>query len=164
MKKIVGFGFCVLLLVVMNGCGGPDASFRRVSGIVTYDGVPVEGAFVAFIPQDSSGIAAQGTTDASGKYTLTSATAKRSDTGAKPGKYFVKISKTEVAVDPDQAAFDRGEISYDELQVRKASKGPYVGTFSRDLIPARYANHRTSGLEATVENKRDNECDFTLEK
>ena len=35
---------------------------------------------------------------------------------------------------------------------------------SRNLIPVKYANQLTSKLEAVVEDKKNNECDFTLEK
>ncbi|MCL2118472.1 MAG: carboxypeptidase-like regulatory domain-containing protein [Planctomycetaceae bacterium] len=101
MKKYAGIGVCLLLLVTMHGCGSVDAEFRPVSGIVTYDGTLLEGASVAFVPVDNSGVAATGTTDATGKYTLTSTTAKKFGTGAKPGKYLVKISKTEASVNPD---------------------------------------------------------------
>ena len=164
MKKIVGFGFCVLVLLAMNGCGKVDAEFRHVSGIVTYDGAPLEGASVAFVPVDESGVAATGVTDASGKYSLTSTTAKKFGTGAKPGKYLVKISKSEASADPDQDAFDSGEITYEEYQARKARKGPFSAPGSKSLIPVRYANQLTSKLEATVEDTKNNECNFTLEK
>ena len=165
MKRIVVFGFCVHLLMAMNGCGSVDTEFRPVSGVVTYDGVAVEGASIAFIPTDNSGVAATGITNASGKYTLTSTTAKKFGTGAKPGKYLVKITKTETAPDPDQDAFDKGEITYDEFQVRKTKRSPYKNMpGSKNLIPTRYANQLTSKLEATVEDKKNNECDFALEK
>ena len=164
MKKIVGFGFCVLVLLAMNGCARVDSEFRHVSGIVTYDGAPLEGASVAFVPVDESGVAATGTTDVSGKYFLTSTTAKKFGTGAKPGKYLVKVTKTESSADPDQDAFDSGEITYEEYQARKARKGPFSMPGSKSLIPVRYANQLTSKLEATVEDKKSNECNFTLEK
>ena len=163
MKRIIGFALCIFALMVVGGCSNPDAEFRQVSGVITYNGAPVEKAMVAFVPTDDSGIAATGMTDAAGKYTLTSTTAKRYGTGAKPGKYFVKVTKTDAPVDLDQEAFDKGEITYDELQERKAKKGPYTSMASKSLIPAKYANHLTSKLEATVENKKDNEFNFVLE-
>jgi len=164
MERIISFGFCVFVLLSMSGCGGVDAEFRPVSGTVTYGGAPLEGASVFFVPLNETGIAATGATDASGKYSLTSTTAKRFGSGAKPGQYRVRITKSEDTVNPDQEAFDKGEITYEELQERKARRGPYGGGIvAKDLIPSKYGNPLTSGLQATVEDKKSNEINFDLE-
>lgn len=80
-------------LVVVTGCGGPDVA--PVSGVVTFEGDPVEGATVTFQPiaqgnELNSGISSYGKTDAQGRYSL-----KRIDTdatGALVGTHRVSIS------------------------------------------------------------------------
>jgi prepilin-type processing-associated H-X9-DG protein len=63
-----------------------------VSGHVTLDGQPVEGATVVFTPTEQGGRVAKGATDATGRFAL-----KSSETGdgAKPGTYRVSVSKTD---------------------------------------------------------------------
>ena len=80
----------VLLLTGAAGCGGGPKLFP-VSGLVTLDGQPLADAGVLFVPVDK-GPAASGTTDAAGKFRLT--TTNRS--GAIAGHYGVAISKQEV--------------------------------------------------------------------
>jgi hypothetical protein len=82
------FGLCVCL-----GCGSETGleGLVEVSGLITYDGKPVEAATVAFVPE-GEGRAASGMTDADGKFQLT--TLKPGD-GARPGRYKVTVSKVE---------------------------------------------------------------------
>jgi hypothetical protein len=70
-----------------------------VSGVVTLDGQPVEGATVLFTPMEPGGKASKGVTDASGRYILKPAEAGG---GVGPGTYGVSIKKT-VAEDGDEA-------------------------------------------------------------
>ena len=61
-----------LLLAGVTGCGA-SSDLAKVSGVVTYKGQPVEGAVVAFHCNTAS-VPATGTTDASGRFTLTTLT------------------------------------------------------------------------------------------
>lgn len=78
-----------LLLAIFAACVGCDgsASLYPVTGTVTYQDKPVEGATVQFIPTE--GIAAIGTTDASGKFSLATA----AKPGAAAGDYKVTVTK-----------------------------------------------------------------------
>ncbi len=60
------------------------------SGTVTFDGKPVDGATVTFIPTEGKIQPATGRTDAQGKYSLTTF---RSGDGAQPGAYQVTVTK-----------------------------------------------------------------------
>src|SRR5262245_45159556 len=61
---------CLLALASVAGCGGPEhPPVGRVTGTITLDGQPLGDATVMFQPPD--GRPAQGTTDKSGKYSLT---------------------------------------------------------------------------------------------
>jgi len=106
-------GFYVFAMI---GCNNPDAKYTRVEGVVTYNQQPVEGAIVMFLPANHAESAepAAGSTDANGRYTLTSSGAVDGGRGILPGEYSVTVRKSVVPPDPDQAAYDQGQITYDQ--------------------------------------------------
>jgi len=147
-----------LLLAAVIGCG-PDPNLGQVSGIVTYKGEPVQGASVAFFPVSSEGVLAVGTTDADGRYVLAAPVAKKGvSQGAFSGKYNVTIRKVEVTKSENLRLYEEGTITYDELLKR----GGGGGGASRDLLPVRYRDVQQSGLEAEVQARTRNECNFDL--
>ena len=83
-----------LLAVVAVGCSGQPSLEGVVpaAGTVTQGGSPLEGAIVTFSPAAGGGKAASATTDADGKFALTTLTA---GDGAMPGDYKVLVKKTE---------------------------------------------------------------------
>lgn len=139
----------VILGVVagLEGCGSGRPKTVPVTGVVTLDGKPVEGANVTFYPDtgQSAGTAqpkktdqvtrpATGTTDKEGKFTLK--TFEPGD-GALPGKYKVTIIKKEVTgflADKDGLS---GGIAPGGIQ-------------EKWIIPKKYADPQTSGLTAEV--------------
>jgi len=153
--------FAALLLFPLSGCSNTDSRYSKVEGTVTYNGVAVEGATVSFQPVTSEGESASGRTDANGRFTLTSASAQDGGRGALPGEYRVAIEKREVRSDPDQEAFDRGEITYDDLQERQ-ERNRGVSTPPRDLLPVKYKTASGSGLTATVTPGRNSPFNFEL--
>jgi hypothetical protein len=82
-----------VLVLFAAGCGGKTEKLPDlvpVSGTVTYDGAPLVGAFINFVPQEGTpGSGASGTSDAEGKYQLT--TGNRNEPGTAAGKYKVTI-------------------------------------------------------------------------
>jgi len=86
------------LALLAAGCGGDGRpSLVKVTGTVTLDGQPLEGAIVAFQPITDAKAKFQrpsaGTTDASGKFVLGTYAI---DDGAPVGKFRVGIVKREV--------------------------------------------------------------------
>lgn len=77
--------------LVLPGCGPKYPETIPVAGTVTLDGRPVSGAAVVFTPE--AGEAATATTDASGRFSLSTF---RLGDGALPGDYRVTVSKTTV--------------------------------------------------------------------
>jgi len=74
------FCFTALITVVLSGCG----SGARVEGTVTFDGAPVDGGSISFVPEGSTEAPGTGQiTD--GKYSI------RTEKGLTPGKYKVEI-------------------------------------------------------------------------
>ena len=91
----------LLSLVVCMGCGG---DFGKVSGTITLDGEPVEGALVTFEPE-AGGRMSYGRTDESVNYTLVYT---NEQDGAEIGKHRV-IIEGKVDGDPDQGIESRAE-------------------------------------------------------
>ena len=128
------------------GCGGGadtklDAKKRPtfpVSGTVTYKGMPVAEAVVTFRSTGMGAtVAAAGTTDSSGNFTLT--TYKGGD-GAVEGKHVVSVIKTVVE------GFDP---SYSDVNSPNYGK-PAPKTTTKYLVPEKYSSFDKSGLTADV--------------
>ncbi|TWU17191.1 hypothetical protein Pla52o_53660 [Novipirellula galeiformis] len=133
------------------GCGtdaGLDGTIPA-AGTVTWQGQPVEGAVVAFIPTDGSR-PASGRTDASGQFELT--TLKAND-GAMPGSYTVTISKSEV---------DGTEMSSEEARAYFEKHGQPPTVSKKELLPVKYKRPDQSGLTAEVSVSGENQFPFDL--
>ena len=148
---------------MLSGCGGSGGSLDTVpiSGIVTLDGTPVEGANVVFAPTSGVGSAASGVTDRSGRYQLT--TRDPSD-GALPGSYLVMISKSTVgqsaasdAVKPGMSSEEATKAAMEAHMAGGQTEAEFV-----DELPVRYKNPSTSGFKADVAKGGQTEYDFPL--
>jgi hypothetical protein len=102
MLRMFGVSLVCGLCVIAAGCGS-DIATVSVSGTVTVDGEPLEGAQVVFSPiepaRDGSAVASNGTTDADGRYTLMVTLTEQK--GAVVGKHYVSISKFAEEEDED---------------------------------------------------------------
>jgi hypothetical protein len=127
----------VVIAALLNGCGSTNPATCAVTGTVTYQGKPVEGARVMFMP--NSGRPASGQTDAQGRFTLR--TYKDND-GAVVGENVVCISKM-VPAPGDK------------------TKDPMLGKMI-SLLPQCYSTPVTSPLKVTVSAKGPNEFNFDL--
>jgi hypothetical protein len=160
MKQFV-CGLVALGLFATLGCGGSDFPDPiPVSGTVSYQGKPVEGAKVTFLSR-SGGRSASGTTDATGAYALTTF---NTDDGAIPDEYTVTIAKYDSADTGESIDAASGEMgaNYDEMMAAAASGKGDVDAEASDL-PAKYANAAESGLSRTVAEGQANEFSFDLE-
>lgn len=132
-----------LCLAAISGCGGSVAGpgMADVTGTVTYNGEPVEGANVIFYPVigDDQTLTSQARTEKDGRFRMTTHVGGgKFQPGIAPGKYSVAISK------PDTAAI-KGTL-----------------TPPKDLLPRRYSNPTTSQLTADVGAGRENNFEFPL--
>jgi hypothetical protein len=119
--------------LVMAGCGpaGPDVQF--VEGVVTLDGKPLDGASVAFVPIDKSGISAAGKTDADGRFRLNATQGKKYGKGTVVGDYVVTVTKLfwpEKAVEPTHITPIRYENAKDSPLRVTIAKGPNTFDFA----------------------------------
>jgi len=121
---------------------------------VTFRGKPVEGASVVFVPAVAGKRAAVGTTDATGRFRLTT---KDPGDGALPGAYAIAVSKTEAsgglsAAEAEQWSRNRGNFG-------KYPPPPKI----TEHLPEKYKAANTSGFQATVTGGR-NTVNLALEE
>ena len=115
---------CSVLATWLLGCSGNG--LVAVTGTVTLDGKPLEGAGIMFQP-DAGGVPATGTSDAQGNFTLTTG----NESGATPGINKIAVSKP--IDNPAAANVEEGVI----VDIKLAT-------------PIKYASPMTSGLSADV--------------
>ena len=135
----------VVLALPAWGCGKAKPATAPVTGRVLLDGKPVADAAVMFEPI-AGGVPARGSTGGDGSFTLS--TFARDD-GALVGRHRVSISK-----------FVTEGVAANEFGL-EAAPGP-PGLQPKAALPARYADPKTSGLEATVE-AGGTSVEFTLQ-
>jgi hypothetical protein len=142
---LAGLGCLALALIV--GCGDGSIKTESVTGVVTLDSKPLEGATVNFSPAvEGKGDASFGKTDAEGRYKLQTVRGK-ADAGTTPGEYIVTVSKTEMIETGKMLPTPEGK----QVPEMKPKEG----------VPAKYTNGKTSGFKATVVNGKNN-FDFEL--
>lgn len=141
-ERMIWFAVTVALLNIF-GCGAqPGMSpTARVSGTVTYQGKPIEGVNVAFVP--SSGRPASGVTDTSGRFTLS--TFGNGD-GAVLGSHKVAFAEM-----PDDTQPMPGEPGWDKWKSRKAR------------FAKKYADPEQSGFTAEVQAGKRHQFTFDLQ-
>lgn len=147
-----------LLAVGCQPAGPSHPPTFGVTGKVTLDGNPVEGATVTFVP-GQTGDPAVGTTDASGTYSLKSF---GSEDGATPGEYKVTVTKYDFA----EAAGGGGGGTDGEMPADYGGAAPDSagGDGGKNALPAKYASAAESGFTATVtEDASQNVFDLALE-
>ena len=123
-----------LVTLPLCGCGKPKPATAAVRGRVLLDGKPVAGAAVMFEPVDG-GVPGRGSTGADGSFSLTTFTR---DDGVLLGRHRVSISK-----------FVTEGLVANELGLESGPAAP--GLQPKAMLPVRYFDPKTSGLEATVE-------------
>ncbi len=125
--------FLAMIAISTMGCG-PGDGLVPVTGEVTYQGEPLESGRVTFISPHSR--QANGDIE-NGK--IVNITTKKTNDGLAPGEYQVTIT-----------ALDRSE-KYRDTMVPPS------------LIPRKYADYQSSGLNATIQPGEPNEVRFELE-
>jgi len=140
----------VVVLSAAFGCSGGSntGSFATVSGVVTNNGNPVDGAKVTFHSTVESGgqkaesYTAQ--TDSSGKYLLA---VMGKDPGIPPGLYKVTITKMDVKGNLPKD-FDQGQID--------------ASGMGRNMLPKAYETLATTKLSVTLEPGKNDGKNFDL--
>lgn len=153
MKRLVALG-CLAFSMFLVGCGADLPATVPVTGTVTLDGNPIEGASVNFLSVEGN-ITASGVTDASGKFTVKTIVGDQMVDGAVVGKHQVAVVKTEsdgIAVtDPK------------EMMAKMASNPAITSDYKpKAIIPTQYNNPTMSQLTADVTEAGPNDFTFPL--
>lgn len=143
------WGFPVILLagLLSVGCGktaGDIPPTAPVSGVVLLDGKPVDGAMVVFAPVGGGRYGAYAITDSAGRFELK---ASEDVKGAVPGKYRVQVTK--LVREGAGSQFLVQEDLEHALKAGGASRPGQEGQ-TKNVLPQKYANPETSGIEVTV--------------
>jgi len=138
----------VVWLGASSGCGTKASNFVKVPGVVTLEGIPLEGAKVTYYP--SSGDAPSlGVTDSRGRFELSTFEMKtlKSTDGALPGEYKVTVEMPSPAGrNPNSAeemeaehmkgrARPKGAGKEKEAKILHANYGDVSKTPLKQLVP-----------------------------
>ena len=137
-------------LLFCFGCQKNPYGVSKVTGVVTFDGEPVKGASVTFIPKDKELHSASGMTNEKGEFLLTTAGAE-GGSGAQPGDYSVAIRKVGL---PDDLQIQTPGGSAMIGVGAGAQSVPDVARMQTDQLPEKYKSAETSGFEAVVEKSK----------
>ena len=139
----------IFLVLFSPGCGNKGLKTDVVTGKVTFNGEPLEGASVRFSPVASeTGNIASGMTDKDGLYKLQTMLGE-ADAGTTPGEYIVTVSKS----------FNVGTGRFQ----RESDSEPIEIMDFVEMIPAKYSDKSKSELRFTVVAGKKNEYDIPLE-
>ena len=141
--RMLPFVFIVALSLSV-GCKDKMGGTYPVTIKVTLDGEPLDGARI-LLSEVSGSQSAVGITDASGVANIKSTEGDWG--GVFPGEYDVVIKKTETTTSSTPPPGT--EVS------RDVPPEEQVYSISRELLPAKYGNPRTSGLKVSHTNKKE---------
>jgi len=149
----------LLALAVLVGCSSKGVEFATVSGTVTHNGGPVEGATVAFHStvevEGKKGSSFAALTDSSGKYVIASV---GKDPGIPPGLYKVTVTKTEGKGMPQGEGMDSGQLD----AMASDTGGATAKGGIKHLLPKEYATVGSSKLSVTLDVGKNENKDFDL--
>jgi hypothetical protein len=143
MKRFVSLLAVAVLAAGCSGSGRPAT--YPVSGTVTMNGKPLDGAQVVFVPASKNAEAATGVSDAAGRYQLTTYVA---GDGAQSGEFRVRVLKydTKKPTREEQEKY----ITLEEEQKIVFAQDEKPIPPAKNLLPKKYESEITSGLKHTV--------------
>jgi hypothetical protein len=145
----------LLLLLIVTGCNGGDPRSKLLvpaSGVVLYNGVPLENATVVFFNADNhEKQGGSAVTTANGKFTISM---YGNGDGTYPGNYIVSVSKIEVK----SLLSDEEILDYE----RRGEPIPEGKSQTISFVPEKYAAKATTDLHLTIPPKGDKNIKIEL--
>jgi len=155
LRRLLLLSWCVFA-VVATGCGGQRKDIPKTVPVtvkLTYQGQPLASANVLMVPEDSGGKGASGVTDANGAAEMGLPGLTK---GVIPGRYRIAVSKVESG---SVASATSAEEFY---KAKQQAAGDPAASAPKQVLPKKYANAQTSGLECTVTEAPNQVFEFTL--
>lgn len=153
------------LLLLVYGCGGESVELPDtvpVTGTVTLDGDPVEGAQITLKPTGEGGHSARATSTADGTFEVyTYISASHDLEGAVPGSYQISVTKPSAAPSAP-AAHDASGPPTSRAEAEKAVREQAMAAQEGGALPAKYASPTTSELTFTVSPDGENTLPLEL--
>lgn len=146
---------CVVALLV-TGCGGQKKDIPKTVPVtikISYHGQRLAGANVLMVPQESGVRGASGVTDANGAAEMALPGLTK---GVVPGRYRIAVSKVE------SSSIDAATSAEEFYKAKQQAAGDPAASAPKQVLPAKYANAQTSGLECTVTEAPNQVFEFTL--
>lgn len=148
MSRVFVLVCCAGVIVAFtSGCGGGPGTVKTVpaGGTVTFQGAPLPGASVTFVPVD--GPVAMGITDVQGKFTLTTGVQE----GAVLGKSKVSVRLPIKGKEDEFKGMSEAQKSMELTKRMGMNPGKmYEERDKASVIPEKYTRADSSGLEFTV--------------
>jgi len=147
----------LLLALGVVGCGGGNTgpALYPVVGTVTYQGKPLAGARITFIPEKEVAIAIA-STDSSGKFTMKSGT----DAGVASGPCKVTVALIDSSGSASALAVDMKPEDMQKLAMEGKLQAALQAQEKGSLLPAKYGKSDSTPLTLEVK-KGDN--NFAIE-
>ena len=148
-RQFIGIVLAVSLSFVTVGCSSGDEwtakrpKVYRAQGVVKLDGNPLDEATVIYHSQ-SNDVSAQGVTDKSGNFKLTTYDA---NDGAVEGKHKVVITKR---------TYEKRKTKYDSPEESS------IALIPKELLPVKYSLHTTTPIEVDVSGKGANNATIEI--
>ena len=128
----------ILIVLLALGCGKTDADKFLVTGLVTYQGKPLPLGSLMFVPEGRGMHAEIAEIGSDGRYQLKAA----------PGKYLVQVQMNAQLRGGPAATGEDAKLNLPKVDW---------------LIPEKYTQFQTSGLEVIVEPKETNQADLSMQ-
>jgi hypothetical protein len=145
-------------MAAVAGCGSKNTALATVSGTVTHNGNPVDGAHVSLhstVEVDGKkGQSYAATTDSSGNYVIAT---NGKEPGIPPGLYKVTVTKYEGKGGPMEG-IDAGQLDAMKSDTGATTKG--IGP--NNLLPMEYANPGSTKLSVTLDVGKNESKNFDL--
>lgn len=145
------------LLALAAGCSG-GKQYGSASGVVTFNGTPVEGAKVVFHAtaevDGKTGNSYGSLTDSSGKYLIAPG---ENNPGIPPGVYKVTVTKFDGKMPAGQEGMDAGQLDAMVSDGGGTAKGGPV-----NLLPKEYANAANTKLSVTIDVGKNENVNLAL--
>lgn len=153
-KPVSAAALLAFQVLTLAGCGESGPKLVPAGGVVNYQGRPLAGAKVTFIPGEK-GTIAMATTDTDGTFELR--------TGTSPGVVEDSCAVTVTMIDTSIKSGLPEKMTPEDMQ-RLQMEGKLKGMLAKQqksLIPSKYGKADSSGLNFDIKSGEENK--FTIE-